>query len=750
MKKRALLLAVLPLIQACQESKPEEKPAVYEGAKRVVRLTPTETRWIELDDGSRYGMGDNVYRRLVTRLNESGKFVVVVNENTTASVARSLVATTATPANENNQPDPSDRLRFDFAPLPAADFSAEITGLDFTHGSRGNRRYAGFTPEFRTPFNSGGLDSVNEFTPRSLDFVSGWFGTSFDAIGQDPNSTISGVDFGEEGEFSVIAASVNYRRDTYRASAKVKAQFHLLAENSEIHRQIDATGTGFLLAVGVGYQSLSAEFGLARRTALKDTFDNAVDKIAAEIEARLFTLPLRSRIEKTGKEGIILNAGRREGVKVGDVFLHRAGGAITRLSVTETFRIGSVLKAEGTTADLRAGDVVTLESAGTKVASVATKSAAKTATAASASDESQPLPDNREIQAPAAPKMELASIVIEPPVLEPNGNLTKGLNAKALLLPLLAARYLQYDQALDANPKLAAPGDFAAAANARWNLKATGVAAAWARGLTGRGVAVAVIDSGVDYNHKNLAHVFTRNYAGHDFLSGDVRPFDDNSHGTALAGIIAGQAVEKNQAGLAPGAQLFAYKAFDPWGQTTSAALYGAFERAINDGAKVILCGWDTRKESAALEKAVRLAESHGVLVITAAGDKGADLRAIAHYPAAYNRLPNVISVTAINEAGGLVTESGRYANYGAGAVDLAAPGGAMEVAAPRSNYLTRTGSDLAAAHVAAVAALVWQRNPGFDAARVKDQLLRSATPNAALAEAVTEGRVLNADAATR
>lgn len=733
MKKLLPLLALT--LTACEEPKVETPVAPV---KRVVRIQPMTTKWIELDDGSRYGMGENLYQRLATRLEQSEKFVVVLPA-LEGQVARvSSLATAKVAAAE----EPSDRLRFDFAAVPAADFKAEVSELNFSHGSRGLRRFAGNAGAFSTPFNDGRLENKNEFPLRSLELVTGWFGTTFDAIGKDPNSTITGIDFGAEGEFNLIVAGMNYRRDVYDAGAKVKTSLFLLAENQEKQRVLDAAGTGFLFALGATYKDITAEFGLVRRTALKDTFDRAVEQMAASIESELFAVPFRTRIERNGKEGVILNAGRREGVKVGDVFLHKAAGQVSRLTVKEVFSIGSIV--ESPTTDLRIGDVVTLEE---KAPVAAAASARLLAVSASSED----LPDNREASVPKAPSTQLSKIIIEAPEIhDPDGNLTKGFNAKGLLAAIYALRYFQYDQAIDTNLKPGARGDLMQAAAKRWNLSAVNAGPAFARGLTGAGVTVAVIDSGVDYNHKNLAAALPRSYAGFDFMSFDERPFDDNSHGTAVAGIIAAQAVEKDQAGLAPGVRLLAYKAFDPYGQTTSAALYGAFQRAIEDGAKVILCAWDTRKESEALRAAVALAEEKGVLVVTAAGDKGVDLREIPSFPARYNNQPNVISVTALDQSGKLGTVSGRYSNFGVGAVDLAAPGIALEVLSPRSGYLERSGSDLAAAHVAAAAALVLEKNPGANAATVKDILLRSAQRSEGLINQVTDGRVLDVNAATQ
>lgn len=740
MKKFLALLPAL-LLPACDEPVAVAPAPV----KRVVRLNPIATKWIELDDGSRYGMGENLYQKLAARLEQSGKFVVML-KNLEGAKTMQLKAAAAQPAPVG---DASDRLRFDFAALPAAEFKADIEELSFAHGSRGLHRFAGYSGTFKNRFNDGSFSNKNEFPARSLDIVSGWFGTSFDAIGKDPSSTLTGVDFGAEGEFNAVVAGMNYRRDIYEAGAKLRTSTFLLAENEERPGLLDASGSGFLFALGASYQSISAEFGIVRRTALKETFDRSLDGIAGEIEKQLFALPFRTRIERNGGEGVILNAGRREGIKVGDVFLHKAAGVVSRLTVKEVFAIGSLVSSP--TTDLRIGDVVTLEEAAAPAASTPKAAKLSLAVAAAATSDEPALPDNRDALPSAPAAVKISKIIIEAPEIhDPDGNLAKGFSAKGLLGPIYALRYFQYDQAVDAKLLPAPLGDITAAARTRWNLNSINVPAAFARGLSGRGVTVAVIDSGVDYNHKNLAGALSRSNVGFDFMSFDERPFDDNSHGTAVAGLVAAQNAEKSQVGIAPGAKVLSYKVFDPYGQTTSAALFGAFERAIADGAKIILCAWDTRKESEALRDAILLAEEKGVLVVTAAGDKGVDIREIAHFPARYNDHANVLAVTALDQAGKLGAVAGRYSNYGAGAVDLAAPGIALEVLSPRSDYLERSGSDLAAAHVAGAAALAWERNPGYTAGAIKDLLLRSARRDPGLLGQITEGRVLDVGAAVR
>lgn len=736
--KKLLILAAALMLLGCEDEKQEPKPVAR--VKRVVRLTAMSDKFFELDDGARYGMGENLYNRVVSRLQQNGNFVVLVNEPWGPKALNRA-------APETPEFDPSDRLHFDWAPVAAADFSAEVGELSFTHGSRGVKRYAGFNDSFRTPFNDGSFESRNEFPARNLDFVTGWFGTTFEALGGALDSTILGVDAGEEGEFNLVIAKLNYRRDSYHATAKVATRLHLLAENEIKERLLDASGKGFLFAIGAGYRELSVEFGVARKNALQKTFDSTVERVVSEVESQLAAIPFRTKIEKYGEQGIIINAGRREGIRLGDIFLHKANGAVSVLQVVESFHVGSRVDILSSPTDLREQDVIVFDE---KASPSVTKTKRSAASLPQPTIPREEIPENRQVASQPAVKHEIRGITIDPPeFVDPDGNIAKALTGKGALLPLLLWRWTQYDQEIKTE-SLKPRGDVFKISADLWNLKSIRVAEAWKDGLTGKGVKIAVIDSGVDYNHENLAHALPRTYAGFDFVSHDLRPFDDNSHGTAVAGILAANGTDGKHVGVAPDVTLLSYKVFNPYGETSSAALYGAVERAIQEGAKILLLAWDTRRESKALESAMRLAENKGVLVVTAAGDQGEDIRSAAHYPARYNALPNLLVVANLDESGKLSTENKRWSNWGPGAVDIAAPGSSLDALAPRSNYLKRSGSDLAAAHVAGAAALVWQAYPGATAKEIKDKILIHSKRDSSLSGQVTEGRILDAAAATR
>lgn len=713
--QRITIAAGIALVAAsffgCKEKNNEAIPRI----KKVVRVNAIATKYIELDDGSRYGLGENLYNHLISRLQENNHFVVVVNEPSKNAALQSAISSEAATQE-------SDRLKFDFAPYVVANFSAQVKELTFSHGTKGAHRFAGFTREFQTPWNDGSMDAANEFPARSTDLATGWFGNTLDPQKDDDYDSIAGVDSGEQGEFNIVVASLHYRRDKFTASTSLDTKLDLLVDKETRRSRIDATGKGFLFAIGASWQRLMVEFGVTRRTALKNTFDTGVEKIAEQIQTDMLKVKFRTRIEQSGEEGIVLNAGRREGILVGDQFVvYREEAPVSRLKVTEVFQIGSLASVIDGDTNLKIGDIVTMENE-------AVKPAAFEASRALA----------------AGSPVEKKSISIDPPEFsDPDGGEYANLK-DSVSLPYFLLRWGQYDQEIKQDFQSNGENKVVEKAQSQWNLAQIGVSAAWALSR-GRGVKVAVIDSGVDYNHKNLGQAFDRNHVGFDFISFDPRPFDDNSHGTAVAGIIAGKGIGDEPVGVAPDASLLAYKVFDPWGGTTSAALYGAMDRAIQDGADILVAAWDTRKSSQTMEKIVHLVEAKNVLLVVAAGDRGTNLRDTPSFPAAFNSSPNVLVVGATNSTGGLSRAPGMASNFGDGIVDIAAPGENLKVLSPRSEYLMRSGSDLAAGHVAGVAAILKSSHRELTGKNLKEQILAGCAHNNALDGLVTQGCVLNA-----
>jgi len=203
-------------------------------------------------------------------------------------------------------------------------------------------------------------------------------------------------------------------------------------------------------------------------------------------------------------------------------------------------------------------------------------------------------------------------------------------------------------------------------------------------------IVIAVIDSGIDYNHPDLVQNIWRNsneipgngydddrngfvddIRGWDFYANDNNPIDSNGHGTHVAAIIAARANDEiGVAGVCWKAQIMPLRVGGPF--LTVADTSKAIEYAVANGAKVINASYGGPIYNAAEYNAISLANSAGILFVAAAGnsDPGTNNDSTPQYPSGY-ALPNIISVAATDQDDKLAD----FSNYGPASVDVAAPG---------------------------------------------------------------------------
>ncbi|TQJ12129.1 subtilisin family serine protease [Kribbella jejuensis] len=226
---------------------------------------------------------------------------------------------------------------------------------------------------------------------------------------------------------------------------------------------------------------------------------------------------------------------------------------------------------------------------------------------------------------------------------------------------------------------------------------------------------VAVLDSGIDAGHPDLAGHLV---AGYNAVSTTrPNPVDDNGHGTMVAGIIA--AGTNNGAGLAGvgwSSKVMPVKVAGSNGVANDLDLVEGIDWAVAHGATVLNISIANPGDNAVLHDAITRAIAKGVIVVAAAGNDGSD---VAQYPAAY---PEVIAVGATN-AGGVLTDFSSYGDW----VDVAAPGwdivstGARNLS--QSPYWLCSGTSCAAPIVAGVAALVKNKWPTLTPAQVQARI---------------------------
>jgi subtilisin family serine protease/subtilase family serine protease len=259
---------------------------------------------------------------------------------------------------------------------------------------------------------------------------------------------------------------------------------------------------------------------------------------------------------------------------------------------------------------------------------------------------------------------------------------------------------------------------------------------AWAISTGSPAVTVAVIDTGIDYNHPDLA---THYAGGYDFVHGTFDPLDDHGHGTHVAGTIAASidnltgspAAAEGVVGVAPQARILAYKVCAGDGTCTDFAVIQAIARAVADGAQVINMSLGDTVYSQSLADAVQAAWNAGVVIVAGAGNDGVTT---PFYPAA---LDNVIAVGAFDQD----HRRASFSNYG-NWVDISAPGNYILSTYPASKceeagtpgdtgcYAWLSGTSMATPHVAGAAALLWSRGDVTNKVQVVDLLLRTADPS--------------------
>jgi type VII secretion-associated serine protease mycosin len=229
-------------------------------------------------------------------------------------------------------------------------------------------------------------------------------------------------------------------------------------------------------------------------------------------------------------------------------------------------------------------------------------------------------------------------------------------------------------------------------------------------------VVVAVVDSGVDAHHADLAG---RVLPGADFTGTAINGQADvssNGHGTSVAGIIAGTGAA-GVTGLAPAATILPVRVSDGLASNLSALAQG-IDYATTHGAKVINISVCTPILNPQIRDAVDAAISNDVVVVAAGGNDGLAGNPI-QYPAA---LPGVLAVAATDVHGMLwpKSESGGY-------IGLAAPGVGIYTTGPQGGYLTATGTSFAAPQVSAAVALLRSRYPTENATQIINRLTDTA-----------------------
>ncbi|MBA2175331.1 peptidase S8 [Halobacillus locisalis] len=205
---------------------------------------------------------------------------------------------------------------------------------------------------------------------------------------------------------------------------------------------------------------------------------------------------------------------------------------------------------------------------------------------------------------------------------------------------------------------------------------------------------IAIIDSGVDYNHPDLND---KTILGYDFVDNDYYPMDLNSHGTHVAGTAAAETNNgTGVAGMAPNTKILAVRALNAQGNGSLNDIADAIRYSADVGAEVINLSLGCNCDTQTLEDAVDYAWNSGSVVIAAAGNDGVST---TFEPASYT---NAIAVGAVDSSNNVAS----FSNYGTW-VDVTAPGVSIASTTPNNGYAYKSGTSMAAPHVAGLAGLL-------------------------------------------
>lgn len=277
---------------------------------------------------------------------------------------------------------------------------------------------------------------------------------------------------------------------------------------------------------------------------------------------------------------------------------------------------------------------------------------------------------------------------------------------------------------------------------------------------TGTGqTVVAVIDSGVDYTHPDLAaniwvnskevagnnldddgNGFIDDTRGWDFANNDNDPMDDNGHGTHVSGTIA--AAGDNGVGVAGvnwHARIMPLKFLGANGSGSLSNAILAINYAVANGAKVSNNSWGSYGYSQGLFDSIKNAAAAGHIFVAAAGNSNTNTDPINFYPADY-ALNNIISVASTDASD---ARSG-FSNYGSATADLAAPGSDILSTWPNNSYNTISGTSMATPHVTGAVSLLCDLNPTWTYRQVINRVLSTSDPLPALADITASGGRLN------
>ena len=285
--------------------------------------------------------------------------------------------------------------------------------------------------------------------------------------------------------------------------------------------------------------------------------------------------------------------------------------------------------------------------------------------------------------------------------------------------------------------------------------------AAWEMTKGSDAVKIAVIDTGVDYEHPDLAQNMWINQAelngeegvdddgnsyvddiyGYDFANDDADPMDGHSHGTHCAGTIG--AVHNNDEGVAgvmANVKIVAVKFLTDSGSGSTADAIRAIDYATTVGVDLMSNSWGGGGRSQALEDAIQRASDAGIIFTAASGNSSSNNDSTPHFPSNYE-VDNVISVAAHNAQ----EELASFSSYGRSTVHIAAPGRNILSTTKNGGYSSYSGTSMATPHISGALGLLLAQEGRMSHADMKERLMATSIPVGTLRGKTINGGRLDA-----
>ncbi len=271
--------------------------------------------------------------------------------------------------------------------------------------------------------------------------------------------------------------------------------------------------------------------------------------------------------------------------------------------------------------------------------------------------------------------------------------------------------------------------------------KDIGALEAWKMTKGSKDIKIAVIDTGVDYNHvdlKNNIMINTDEIAGngidddnngyiddvygYNFAANTNNPMDGHGHGTHCAGVIGAEHNSIGIAGVMAHVKILPVKFLSDSGSGTLEGALKSIDYSISRGVHIMSNSWGGGPRSEALFEVIQKAEQAGILFVAAAGNSRANNDTTPTFPANYE-IDSMVSVGAMDGKG----QRASFSNFGEKMVHVFAPGVDTFSTVQGNNYKKMSGTSMACPHVAGIAGLILAKEPGLTPLEVKMRLMNTA-----------------------